>query len=198
MILAIHIGNTAVTVGGFEGQDQRFIGTLTADQRTADEYGIALRGLLHLHGADQTPTGAIIASVVPPLTQPLLAAVTQLVGRRPLLVGPGVKTGLNLAVENPNQVGSDLVVTAVPAAARYPLPLVVVSMGTATSFSVVDGKGSFAALASSPPGVQISYDALIQSASRCSPPRCSPRPRASSAPTPPTACAAAASWAQPP
>lgn len=168
MILAIHIGNTAVTVGGFEGQDQRFIGTLTADQRTADEYGIALRGLLHLHGADQTPTGAIIASVVPPLTQPLLAAVTQLVGRRPLLVGPGVKTGLNLAVENPNQVGSDLVVTAVAAAARYPLPLVVVSMGTATSFSVVDGKGSFRGGIIAP-GVQISYDALIQSASMLTP-----------------------------
>lgn len=168
MILAIHIGNTALTVGGFEGHEQRFIGTLTADQRTADEYGIALRGLLLLHGVESKPTGSIIASVVPPLTQPVAEAVAQLTGRRPLVVGPGVKTGLNLAVENPNQVGSDLVVTAVAAAARYPLPLVVIAMGTATTFSVVDAKGSYRGGIIAP-GVQISYNALIEQASMLTP-----------------------------
>lgn len=168
MILAIHIGNTALTIGGFEGHEQLFIGTLTADQRTADEYGIALRGLLLLHGVESKPTGSIIASVVPPLTQPVAEAVAQLTGRRPLVVGPGVKTGLNLAVENPNQVGSDLVVTAVAAAARYPLPLVVIAMGTATTFSVVDARGSYRGGIIAP-GVQISYDALIQQASMLTP-----------------------------
>lgn len=168
MILAIHIGNTALTVGGFEGREQLFIGTLTADQRTADEYGIGLRGLLQLHGVESKPTGCIIASVVPPLTQPVAEAVTYLTGRKPLIVGPGVKTGLNLAVENPNQVGSDLVVTAVAAAARYPLPLVVVAMGTATSFSVVDAKGSYRGGIIAP-GVQVSYDALIDQASMLTP-----------------------------
>ena len=168
MILAIHIGNTALTVGGYEGHRQLFIGTLTAEQRTADEYGIALRGLLQLHGVTTQPTGSIIASVVPPLNRPVIEAAARLTGQRPLVVGPGVKTGLNLAVENPNQVGSDLVVTAVAAAARYPLPLVVVSMGTATSFSVVDAKGSFRGGIIAP-GVQVSYDALIQQASMLTP-----------------------------
>ncbi len=168
MILAIHIGNTAVTVGGFVGHKQQFIGSLTADRRTADEYGIALRGLLLLHGITTQPTGSIIASVVPPLTQPVFDAVMQLTGQRPLLVGPGVKTGLNLAVENPNQVGSDLVVTAVAAAARYPLPLVVVTLGTATSFSVVDARGSYRGGIMAP-GVQVSYNALIDQASMLTP-----------------------------
>lgn len=168
MILAIHIGNTAITVGGFVGHQQQFIGTLTADQRTADEYGIALRGLLQLHGVTAQPTGGIIASVVPPLTQPVFEAVSLLTRQRPLLVGPGVKTGLNLAVENPNQVGSDLVVAAVAAAARYSLPLVVITMGTATSFSVVDAKGSYRGGIMAP-GVQVSYDALISQASMLTP-----------------------------
>lgn len=168
MILAIHIGNTAITVGGFVGHQQQFIGTLTADQRTADEYGIALRGLLQLHGVTAQPTGGIIASVVPPLTQPVFEAVSLLTRQRPLLVGPGVKTGLNLAVENPNQVGSDLVVAAVAAAARYSLPLVVITMGTATSFSVVDAKGSYRGGIMAP-GVQVSYDALIAQASMLTP-----------------------------
>lgn len=168
MILAIHIGNSNLTIGGMEDGALRFVGHLTTEPRTEDEFAIALRGVLQLYGVKELPTGCIIASVVPPLTEPVRTAVTRLIGRRPLLVGPGVKTGLNIAIENPNQVGSDLVVAAVAAASAYPLPLVVVALGTATTFSVVDAAGSFRGGIIAP-GVRVSHDALVDAASMLTP-----------------------------
>ena len=163
MILAIHIGNSNLTIGGVEAGELRFVGRLTTESRTEDEFAAALQGLLQLYGVEQKPAGAIIASVVPPLTQPVCAAAARLTGRRPLVVGPGVKTGLNIAIENPNQLGSDLVVAAAAAAARYPLPLVVVALGTATTFSVVDAHRSFRGGIIAP-GVRVGHDALIERA----------------------------------
>lgn len=168
MILTVHIGNSNITVGGFEDDALRFVGHITTETRTEDEFAIALRGLLQLHGVDTPPTGAIIASVVPPLTQSVETALMRLTGRRPLVVGPGVKTGLNIAIENPNQLGSDLVVSAVAAAASYALPLVVISVGTATTFSVVDASGCFRGGIIAP-GVRISHDALVGRASMLTP-----------------------------
>ena len=168
MILAIHIGNSNLTIGGVEAGELRFVGRLTTESRTEDEFAAALQGLLQLYGVEQKPAGAIIASVVPPLTQPVCAAAARLTGRRPLVVGPGVKTGLNIAIENPNQLGSDLVVAAAAAAARYPLPLVVVALGTATTFSVVDAHRSFRGGIIAP-GVRVGHDALIERASMLTP-----------------------------
>lgn len=168
MILAIHIGNSNLTIGGAEGDELCFVGRLTTEPRTEDEFAVALKELLQLYGVKQAPTGAILASVVPPLTQPVCAAAARLTGRRPLVVGPGVKTGLNIAIENPNQLGSDLVVAAAAAAARYPLPLVVVALGTATTFSVVDAHGSFRGGIIAP-GVRVGHDALVSRASMLTP-----------------------------
>lgn len=168
MILAIHIGNSNITVGGIEGGKMRFVGRLRTETRTADEFAIALQGLLRLYGVAERPDGAMLASVVPPLTPPVRDAAARLTGRRPLVVGPGVKTGLNIAIENPSQLGGDLVVAAVAAAASYPMPLVVVGLGTATTFSVVDAGACFRGGIIAP-GVQVGHDALVERASMLTP-----------------------------
>ena len=160
MLLALDVGNTYITVGGVEPDRICFKAYLeTRIPKTADEYAIDFRNLLALNDLSGTVDGAIISSVVPQLTGAMSKAVFKLTGLRALVVGPGVKTGLNIKIDNPSQLGSDLAVDAVAAVAEYPKPLIVVDMGTATVFSVVDGSGKFRG-GMIAPGLRVSLDSL--------------------------------------
>ena len=142
MILALDAGNTHIVAGCMEGQELRHIFRLeTHIQRTEHEYAVLLQQMLRFGGIDEKSfEGAIIASVVPSITSTLKAAVQLLTGVKALVVGAGIKTGLNIKIDNPAQLGSDLVVGAVAALAAYQPPLVVVDMGTAMTFTAIDGE----------------------------------------------------------
>lgn len=167
MIFAIDAGNTYIVAGGLSKGTVSFVSTLSTDKnKTADEYAILLRNLLILHETDSASIeGAIISCVVPSLTAKLRAAVEQVTGRRALIVGPGIKTGLNILLDNPGQMGSDLVSVAVGAKAHYPLPAVTVDMGTATVLGVLDAEGNYLGGAICP-SIPLSLEALTTGTSQ--------------------------------
>ena len=161
MILTIDIGNTAITMGLFtpEGRLQ-FRGSLKTDKnKTRDQIAIDLLDMFHLYRSDlQGITGAVISSVVPPMTSAMAGTVEQLSGVRPMIVGPGVKTGMNILAEIHNQLGADIVASSVAAIQKYPQPIIVIDMGTATTFSYLSEstyKGCVII-----PGVRIAVEAL--------------------------------------
>lgn len=162
MILAIDIGNTNIVLGGIEGENIFFVARLSTDRnKTEDEYKIYFRQIMEIYGVNKEKVeGSIISSVVPPLTNILKSAVEHYTGTPAIMVGPGIKTGLNILMDNPGQLGSDKVVTAVATSARYPMPQIIIDMGTATTMSVLDKNGNFLG---GPlfPGVLVSHDALI-------------------------------------
>ena len=135
MIFVIDIGNTQIVVGLMDGGTRKDSFRLATDRvKTAEEYALLLHGICSMRGIDlKNIEGGILSSVVPVLTPVLQDAVESLIGRRPLAVGAGVKTGLNLRVDNPGQLGSDRVVDAVAASARYKKPIFIVDMGTSTT-----------------------------------------------------------------
>lgn len=161
MILAIDIGNTNIVLGGIEGTRIVKEARMATDLiKTSDQYCAELKIMLDLLEIDrQTIEGAIISSVVPPVLNSFKTAIIKLTGKIPLVVGPGIKTGLNILLDNPAMAGGDLIVGAVAALAEYKPPLLVVDMGTATTISAIDAKGSFLG-GSIFPGVKISADAL--------------------------------------
>ncbi len=145
MILAIDAGNTNIVLGGIEGEDIRFTARVATDRkRTADEYAMTLRNMLELYGVDPAALeGAIIASVVSELSEVLRTAAARVTGTKPIMVGSGIKPGVNIRLDDPGQLGADLVVGAVAATAKYPKPLIIFDLGTATTMSVVDKEGRF-------------------------------------------------------
>ena len=161
MILALDVGNSNIVIGCVDENNIHFISRLTTDSgKTADEYAISFKNIMELYHVDLAEVdGAIISSVVPPLNSILKEAITRATGYTPLVVGPGVKTGLNILIDNPGQLGSDLVVDAVAAIALYPQPTVVFDLGTATTASVIDKDGNYRG-GLIMPGVRISLDAL--------------------------------------
>jgi len=167
MIFAIDAGNTYIVAGGLTEGTVSFVSTLSTDKnQTADEYAILLRNLLILHEVDRTVIrGAIISCVVPSLTAKLREAVAQVTGQRALTVGPGIKTGLNILLDNPGQMGSDLVCVAVGAREHYPLPVVTVDMGTATILGVLDVSGNYIGGAICP-SMPLSLEALTSGTSQ--------------------------------
>ena len=161
MLLAIDVGNTNIVLGCIEGETIRFTVRMATERtRTEDEYAMMLANLLALRrvGPEQV-TGAIISSVVPGLKPVLVRAVQLLCGVTPLVVGAGVKSGLDIKIDNPAQLGSDLVVGAVGAMARYPCPLLVFDFGTATTLSVIDGRGRYRG-GMIMPGLRLAVEAL--------------------------------------
>jgi len=162
MLLALDIGNTNITVGVFDGDTLRLTTRLAADRaRMADQYAVELRALLRLHGVEPAAiTGAILSSVVPPLDSTLAAAVQSAAGVTALRVAPGIKTGLNIRIDNPAQLGADMLVGAVAAVATYGTPCLVWDLGTATKAYVVDKNGLFRGGIIAP-GVAVSLDALV-------------------------------------
>ena len=161
MILAVDIGNSNLVIGGIQGDDILFEARLRTDAtKTSDEYCIDLKMILEVYGVKQEQIeGAIIASVVPQVLNSVKTALKKLAIERILVVGPGLKTGLNIKIENPSQTGADLVVGSVAALREHKPPLIVVDMGTATTMMVLDETGAFIG-GSISPGVKISMDAL--------------------------------------
>ena len=161
MILTIDIGNSNIVLGGVEGNDIRFEARLRTDAtKTSDEYCIDLKMILEVYGiSNKDIEGAIIASVVPQVLNSMQTAVKKLTGKAALVVGPGLKTGLNIQIENPAQTGADLVVGCVAALREHKAPMIIVDMGTATTMIVLD-KNSAMVGGCIMPGVKISMDAL--------------------------------------
>ena len=167
MILTLDIGNAHISACCVENGARRCRFELSSDKnRSADEYAALLDLLAKRAGADLAKaSGAIIASVVPQLTDALAPAVLSCTGRRPLIVGPGVKSGLNIRMDDPTELGGDLVAAAVGAVERYPLPCVIVDLGTATAVGVLDAKGCYVGGLICP-GVGLSQSSLASSASQ--------------------------------
>ena len=161
MILAVDIGNSNLVIGGIQGEEILFEARLRTDAtKTSDEYCIDLKMILEVYGVRQEDIeGAIIASVVPQVLNSVKTALKKLALKQILVVGPGLKTGLNIRIENPAQTGADLVVGSVAALREHEPPLIVVDMGTATTMIVLDESGALIG-GSISPGVKISMDAL--------------------------------------
>ena len=161
MLLAIDIGNTNIVIGCVEGEDILHELRLATDLvKTSDQYWMDLKGVLALYDLRaEEIEGVIISSVVPPVLNSLRTAVMKLTGRTPMVVGPGLKTGLNIAGGNAGQVGSDLVVAAVAALRDYPAPVIIIDMGTATTMMAIDQTGTFLG-GSICPGVKVSSEVL--------------------------------------
>lgn len=166
MILAMDAGNTHIVIGMIENGAIKNIVRLHTDPReTATEHAIKLRQITDFYGLDPRDfEGAILSSVVPGVTQSIKTAVESLTGKRVLIVGPGMKTGLNLRVDEPSSVAADLIVGAVGALTHYGAPVIVIDMDTATTLVVADKGGAFRGGAILP-GVKLSFGALSAGAS---------------------------------
>ena len=161
MILTIDIGNSNIVLGGVKDDQIIFEARLrTEATKTSDQYCVDLKILMEVYGvSNKDIEGAIIASVVPQVLNSMRTAIQKLTGKVPLVVGPGLKTGLNILLENPGQTGADLVVADVAALREHKPPLIVIDMGTATTMSVLDKNGAHIG-GCIIPGVKISMDAL--------------------------------------
>lgn len=145
MLLTVDIGNTNITLGTYASGILSFTARLSTEQgKTADQYAVEINSILSLYGqsADDIED-CIISSVVPAATVSISGAVSRLCHIVPLILGPGVKTGLNIKIDNPAQLGADLVAGAVGALEEYTLPCVIIDMGTASTVSVLDRNGAF-------------------------------------------------------
>ena len=145
MLLAVDIGNTNITLGVYDEQVLLFTARLATDNKTtSDQYAIDIKNILEIHGYDhQDIEDCIIASVVPTVCTALRQAISFLCDIVPLELGPGIKTGLNIKIDNPAQLGADLVAGAVGAINEYTLPCIVIDMGTATTLSVIDENAAY-------------------------------------------------------
>ncbi len=161
MILCIDIGNTNIVLGGFQDDKLTFVARIaTNSSKTEDEYATKIGSILRLRGIDKARVqGAIIASVVPPLNVVMKEAIKMAYGVDALLVGPGIKTGINLHCDNPASVGADLICACVATHHLYGSPSLIVDMGTATKIMLMDENGAFCG-ASIIPGVNIGLKAL--------------------------------------
>lgn len=145
MILTIDIGNSYITIGGYEQAELVFVSDIVTDlYRTSDQYAVDILNLMRLREMDTgNITGAILSSVVPELTETIQMAVKVLTGITALAVGPGVKSGLNILIDNPAQLGADTVACAVAALEYYKPPCIICDLGTATVLSVIDREKRF-------------------------------------------------------
>ena len=161
MILAVDIGNSNIVIGGVKDDQILFEARLRTDPtKTSDEYCIDVKMILEVYDVSAREVeGAIISSVVPQVMNSIKTALKKLCGVEPLVVGPGLKTGLNIKIENPAQTGADLVVGCVAALLEHKPPMIVIDMGTATTMIALDETGAFIGGCIAP-GVKISMDAL--------------------------------------
>jgi len=167
MVLVIDVGNTNTVLGVYDGDNLAANWRIESKkQRTADEYMLFVRSLMSASRlASETFTGAIISSVVPPLTATFIELVRKLLSVEPLVVGPGLKTGMSILYDNPKEVGADRIVNAVAAYERFAQGLIAVDFGTATTFDVISPRGEYLGGAIAP-GLRIAHDALIYRASK--------------------------------
>ncbi|MGI6004891.1 MAG: type III pantothenate kinase [Christensenellales bacterium] len=167
MILVLDIGNTNIKTGLFDGSKLCASWRMATDRlRTSDEYGVYFDALLRFSGYDKDDIlGVIMSSVVPASNYTMEHMIRDFFGRKPIMVGPGVKTGLNILYEDPREVGSDRIVTAVAAYTRFGGPCIVVDFGTATTFNVISKDGAFLGGAICP-GLKVATDALVKNTSK--------------------------------
>ncbi len=167
MNLVIDVGNTNIVLGLYEGDQLLHHWRLSTNRSaTADEYGMTIHGLFSYAGIDtEQIEGVILSSVVPPLMFVLESLCEKYLKQAPLIVGPGIKTGLNIKYENPREVGADRIVNAIAAIELYGPPLIVVDFGTATTFDYIDENGHYLGGAIAP-GIGISTEALYQRAAK--------------------------------
>ncbi len=163
MIAAVDIGNTNIVIGCMDTKTRKVLLTerISTDRQKTDlEHAISFKTILELHHIEPSQIdGAIISSVVPPVTPLFKRAIQKLTNCDVLVVGPGVKTGLNIAMDNPATVGADLITGAVAAIDRYPLPVIIIDMGTATTMTVVDTHKNYIGGVIIP-GLRVSLDSL--------------------------------------
>lgn len=170
MILAIDIGNTNIVLGCLNSEeDIMFVERLSTDRtKTVLEYAISIKNVLEIYNIhSEHLEGAVISSVVPQVTNMIRESVQKVTGRDPVVVGPGVKNGLHIKMDNPAQVGSDLIVDAVAGIHKYKAPLIIIDMGTATTICVVDKDQNYIG-GMILPGVRGSLDSLVSRASQLS------------------------------
>lgn len=167
MLLAIDIGNTNIVIGCIKDDEIVFKARIATDRtRTSDQYGVEIKNMLEAFGVSREEIDdCIIASVVPPVFNSVQTGVLKVIGKQPMVVGPGLKTGLNIHVDIPSQVGSDLIVAAVAALAEYPAPLVLIDLGTATTIEVIEPENVFIGGLIFP-GVMVSLDSLSSHAAQ--------------------------------
>lgn len=167
-LLAVDVGNTNTVLGLYEGSELlRHWRLTTRREETADEIALSVRGLLEASGRAEAPRDVIVSNVVPPLKFPIRQALRQICGQEPLFVEPGIKTGMPILYDVPQEVGADRIVNAVAAYARLGGPCIVVDFGTATTFDVVTERGEYAG-GVIVPGISVSADALFEKAARLS------------------------------
>lgn len=164
MILAIDIGNSNIFIGAIDSRRIYFMERITTTiGRTNLEYAITLKSILEIYEIrPEQIEGAIISSVVPPLNRTLTAAVRKITGITARLVGSGMKTGLNILMDNPKSVGADMIVNSVGALSEHEPPLIIIEMGTATTMSVLDKDGRYIGGAILP-GLRVSLDSMSAS-----------------------------------
>lgn len=162
MIFCVDIGNTNIVLGCYRGDELVFQSRVSTDRSLmSDQYAVEFYNILGLHRIDRSAiTGAAVSSVVPALTEAVAQAVQTSVGIRPMVLDAHTKTGLDIKLDVPGELGSDLAATAVAAKSRYPLPCVVVDMGTATTITVLDKGGAFLGGAIVP-GLRVSLESLV-------------------------------------
>ena len=167
MLLAIDIGNTNIVIGCIYDGQIRYKARIATDRtRTSDQYGVEILNMLEAYGVKREEiSDCIISSVVPPVFNSVRTGVYKVTGRQPMVVGPGLKTGLNIHVDVPSQVGSDRIVIAVAALAKYKAPLILMDMGTATTIEVVEPENVYVGGVIFP-GVMVSLDALTSRAAQ--------------------------------
>lgn len=167
MILAIDIGNTNIVIGCIEDDKILFVERLSTNtSQTVLEYAISFKNVLEIYNIRPDDIeGSILSSVVPPITSIVEEAAQKMTGKAPLVVGPGVKTGLNILMDAPGSVGSDLISAAVAGVAEYPLPLIIFDFGTASTVYVVDKNKNFIG-GMIMPGIRTSADSLTSRTSQ--------------------------------
>ena len=169
MILAIDMGNTNIVIGCIDDEKIYFEERMATDHsKTELEYYVLFKTVLDLYQIEHIKiTGAILSSVVPPLVNVIKSAVEKLIGVSPFIVGSGIRTGLNIIMDNPRQLGSDLVVDAVAGVNEYGAPLIIIDIGTATTISVVDKNRNYIG-GCIMPGVKVSADSLVSKTAQLS------------------------------
>ena len=167
MLLAIDIGNTNIVMGCIRDDEILFKARIATDRtRTSDQYGVEIKNMLEAFGIKREDIhDCIISSVVPPVFNSVKTGVLKVIGKQPMVVGPGLKTGLNIQVDSPSQVGSDRIVIAVAALAEYAAPLILMDLGTATTIEVVEPENVYMGGVIIP-GVRTSLDALVNKAAQ--------------------------------
>ncbi len=167
MILAIDVGNTQIVVALFDGDDLKKSWRISTDKnKSSDELGMVMMQMISFSGIDKSDIDdVIISSVVPPVMHSLTNAIKRYIGCTPLVVGAGVKTGLNIRYDNPREVGADRIVNAVAAIHKYGAPAIIVDFGTANTYCAINSEGEYLGGIITA-GIKISMDALFERAAK--------------------------------